>query len=639
MNGFGDGENTLEDNPFANPFASSNSNSSNPWGSSYQDQFNDDFDSQAAFGGEGSTPFGREPSDSQDEPAEVPDTPVTAETPSKEPAEVDIKSDPLDSVALAKSDDEEEEALESAKSPGFREAGGDFSQTATIRPSAPEEYDPPRHSPSPPRIATPPLAAPAPTHTTSASVDQGWGNPLDRQPQSFNDSPYANLALGGETSTSGWHPHEESATWSNEPRTFSRFPTDDGTEDSDDDRPIGEILKKSPPVGSASSPKKGTSEPQPSFTISVDDPQKVGDPIRSFTMYTVHTKTTSTLYQKSAFSVLRRYSDFLWLYEILSLNNPGVVVPPVPEKNPFGRFDQAFVKQRRLALEKCVQKIANHPVLCHDADLRLFLESDTFALDIKSRKAEVANEKGGLIASIGQAVAGPKFYETDEWFDKQKFYLDSLESQLRGLVKSIELVAKHRSELAQATAEFAKSVSELSSSDVGRELSQSLAGLADVEESARDLQLIQSDQDMSTLMATADEYARLINSVRLAFTSRIRTYHAWRNSESEANRVKQSQERNRSQGRIPPERVSWSLSQIAEAERRALESKREFEDVSKLTKKEVARFERERIEDFKNTLHAFLEGMITRQKELIQCWENYQQMLLKKVGGGRGLPG
>lgn len=31
-----------------------------------------------------------------------------------------------------------------------------------------------------------------------------------------------------------------------------------------------------------------------------------------------------------------------------------------------------------------------------------------------------------------------------KWFDRQKIYLDSLESQLRGLAKAIELVAKHR---------------------------------------------------------------------------------------------------------------------------------------------------------------------------------------------------
>lgn len=93
-------------------------------------------------------------------------------------------------------------------------------------------------------------------------------------------------------------------------------------------------------------------------------------------------QTSSPLFSKATFSVLRRYSDFLWLYETLSMNNPGVVVPPVPEKSPFGRFDEQFIQQRRLALEKCIQKIANHPVLCKDPDLKFFLESDNFALDV-----------------------------------------------------------------------------------------------------------------------------------------------------------------------------------------------------------------------------------------------------------------
>jgi len=88
------------------------------------------------------------------------------------------------------------------------------------------------------------------------------------------------------------------------------------------------------------------------------------------------------MFSQTSFSVLRRYSDFLWLYETLSSNNPGVVVPPVPEKSPFGRFDDQFVRQRRTALENCINKIANHPVLCKDADLKLFLESDTFSLDV-----------------------------------------------------------------------------------------------------------------------------------------------------------------------------------------------------------------------------------------------------------------
>jgi sorting nexin-1/2 len=51
---------------------------------------------------------------------------------------------------------------------------------------------------------------------------------------------------------------------------------------------------------------------------------------------------------------------------------------------------------------------------------------------------------------------------------------------------------------------------------VGKQLSHSLAGLAEVQRKAQDLQAAQADQDMATLMATAEEYSRLISSVRVS---------------------------------------------------------------------------------------------------------------------------
>jgi sorting nexin-1/2 len=55
--------------------------------------------------------------------------------------------------------------------------------------------------------------------------------------------------------------------------------------------------------------------------------------------------------------------------------------------------------------------------------------------------------------------------------------------------------------------------------------------------------------------------------------------------------------------------------------------------VSRLVKTEVARFEQERIEDFKKSLEQLLDGMITRQKQTIQARESFQQLLLKKLPG------
>ena len=57
-------------------------------------------------------------------------------------------------------------------------------------------------------------------------------------------------------------------------------------------------------------------------------------------------------------------------------------------------------------------------------------------------------------------------------------------------------------EVAVASGEFAQTVSDLSAADVGKQLSQSLAGLTDVQRKVQDVQNVQSEQDIATLMAT-----------------------------------------------------------------------------------------------------------------------------------------
>ncbi len=68
-----------------------------------------------------------------------------------------------------------------------------------------------------------------------------------------------------------------------------------------------------------------------------------------------------------------------------------------------------------------------------------------------------------------------------------------------------------------------------------------------------------------------------------------------------------------------------SASQLAEgsqAERRARDAATEFDTISRLVKSEFARFERERIDEFRDMLQAHLDGMIARQKELIAAWRS-----------------
>ncbi|TFY66263.1 hypothetical protein EVG20_g4834 [Dentipellis fragilis] len=671
----------LEENPFDDPFAKPRSGSPDPWASTFLQT------SAAPHHDFGASAF-------EDVASTTP--PAEDLSYSAEPSVPDF--DPLDSANANLSDEEEsvKPTVISPKSSGFRESieesepakpSSGFREGVDKEEPAADEHKPPLPPPQertptpPPRALSPPqtpssstattepeapksLEAPSPpptntrfpqTHTPRASSSSfasprsSLPAPLDSQRSVISPldqptvpaSPFASLALGGESFGGGWDGTQSSfVNTGHMPISSSKGWQDEDEDDDDDDKP----LRPRPITSEPTSPKQAKAPKtengiQPTFVITVDDPQKVGDPIRGYTMYTVHTRTTSPTYSKSQFSVLRRYSDFLWLYETLSANNPGVVVPPVPEKNPFGRFDDQFVQQRRMALETCIMKIANHPVLMKDADLKLFLESDTFSLDIKHRKAEIAQERGsgGLMYNLGLAGLTQTYVETDEWFDRQKSYLDTMETQLRSLVKAIEVVSKHRrgaaqfAELSASIGEFAQTIQDLVASDVGRSLQQSLSGLAEVERNAQDLESEQSQQDMVTILSTADEYARLINSVRMAFSSRIRLYHVWEKADADRRRVKTEHERNRSQGRIQPDRIGHTMSQIADAERRALDAKQDFDNTSKLVKAELARFEKERIEDFKKSLEKFLDGMIAGQKALIAARENFQQELLKKV--------
>lgn len=64
-----------------------------------------------------------------------------------------------------------------------------------------------------------------------------------------------------------------------------------------------------------------------------------------------------------------------------------------------------------------LNKTAAHPTLQQDGDLKMFLESDSFNVDIKhkERKEPALAESKGLFSGIGISVgSGGKFVEQDE---------------------------------------------------------------------------------------------------------------------------------------------------------------------------------------------------------------------------------
>ncbi|KAI8713404.1 PX domain-containing protein [Fusarium sp. LHS14.1] len=369
---------------------------------------------------------------------------------------------------------------------------------------------------------------------------------------------------------------------------------------------------------------------KPSFQITVGDPHKVGDLTSSHIVYSVRTKTTSKGYKQPEFEVKRRYRDFLWLYNTLHGNNPGIVVPPPPEKQAVGRFDSNFVESRRAALEKMLNKIAIHATLQHDPDLKLFLESEAFNVDVKhkERREPIPTESKGMFGSLGINVGGGnKFVEQDEWFHDRKVYLDALENQLKGLLKAMETMVGQRKMMAEAAGDFSASLHALSTVELSPSLSGPLDALSELQLTIRDVYDRQAQQDVLTFGIIIEEYIRLIGSVKQAFGQRQKAFYSWHAAESELQKKKSTQDKLLRQGKSQQDRLNQMGAEVGESERKVHQARLLFEDMGRLMRSELDRFEREKVEDFKSGVETFLESAVEAQKELIEKWETFLMQL------------
>lgn len=392
--------------------------------------------------------------------------------------------------------------------------------------------------------------------------------------------------------------------------------------------------------------KENEEKAKDNFTISVGDPIKVGDITSAHTVYTVHTNTTSKNYSKPEFSVTRRYRDFRWIYHALEHNNPGYIIPPPPEKQAMGRFNEDFVEARRAALETMLNKIGSHPELQKDGDFQLFLESEHFANESKHKNMNIdddhynhqsSSNSKGFMSSIGGAFSfSSKYVETSDWFIEKKNYLDNLESQLKSLAKSLDIVVTQRRELAESVGELGNALESVSSVEISRSLTELLENFSTAQSRIRDLYNRQCMQDVLSLATTLDEYIRIISSIRSVFLQRQKAFSNVQSAEQELNKKRQSLDKLHRQGRTLQDKIHQLSTEVDDQEKRVGDLRTVFEDISKTIMKEFDRFEHGKIRDFRNSVELFLENAIESQKEAIEIWETFYK--LAGFGGGKGVP-
>lgn len=99
--------------------------------------------------------------------------------------------------------------------------------------------------------------------------------------------------------------------------------------------------------------------------------------------------------------VYRRYKHFAWMHRIMQKTYPSLCLPPLPNRQVQGRFEQEFIDSRQHALERYLRRLAAHPVLCKSKVFTLFMQC-----------TEPAQWKAGKRLAERDAAKGPNFLNT-----------------------------------------------------------------------------------------------------------------------------------------------------------------------------------------------------------------------------------
>jgi sorting nexin-1/2 len=385
-------------------------------------------------------------------------------------------------------------------------------------------------------------------------------------------------------------------------------------------------------------------EPTPVFSddgkfiyVTIGDAQKVGDGMNAFMTFKVTTKTNLTYFKASVFSVSRRFSDFLGLYEKLMEKHIqfGRIVPPPPEKNMSGmtkvkmgkeetQAGSEFLKRRRAALERFVNRCLDHNNLRNDPDMRDFLEreelpkaSHTSALSSKSIMKKLNFAVDTAIAKAPTRIP----MEQDQWYDMKQVQVENLETQLKKLVTNIEGLVVARQDLSSFNATFAKSVAMLGNTEEHLVLSRALSQLSEVQEKIEHLQQEQSANDFNLFCELMRDYVGLLRAVKEAFNQRARMWQAWQSSENTLLKKRETEGRLQLSGRT--DKIPAVKAEIQQWTDRVAVTKQEFDNISENLKKEMVVFEEKRIAEFKEKLIKYLESLLNTQQTLVKHWEGY----------------
>jgi sorting nexin-1/2 len=369
------------------------------------------------------------------------------------------------------------------------------------------------------------------------------------------------------------------------------------------------------------------------------------------------TNNPDDVFQNAGYSaVLRRYSDFLWLFERLHKEKSGAIIPPLPEKQAVARFSATFIEERRCNLERFLRRIAVHPELYDAACLDTFLRADD--LTFHATKNAKGQNAENMMMSIAYPSANPTlslapapkkdgikkwFAETktsisgelvrspdDDLFLEIERYIDGLEKQMKNVSTQATNLVKKGKEIANGLFEFGLAFNILGQSEADN-LGNALTKMGAAADELSGVSMEHAEKEMIEFEEPLRDYLKTIYAVKLALQRRHEKRLTYTTCLSEVN----AKRANFAKLRATPgaEAKAYGAEMSLKRGEAAAEAARDgFATVSQRVLREVDRFKREKGDDMKRVVLDYITAQIEYNKKMENVWANLLPEMEKQIG-------
>eukprot|EP00934_Nitzschia_sp_Nitz4_P008621 Nitzschia sp. Nitz4//scaffold54_size114964//78474//80204//NITZ4_003859-RA/size114964-augustus-gene-0.8-mRNA-1//1//CDS//3329554375//8611//frame0 len=378
--------------------------------------------------------------------------------------------------------------------------------------------------------------------------------------------------------------------------------------------------------------------------ITVSDPVQHTEGMNKYTSYRVDVRAPgSDMATTQAFSaVLRRYSDFLWLHDKLHVERAGAIVPPLPEKQPVGRFSPAFVEARRRELERFLRRVAIHPELQGCTCLDTFLRADDVTFQAaKHSKANVVLQQSTMMPNSPmppQVVSPPKkegfkrwFAETktsisgdlvrspdDQLFEEIQRYVHGLDTQMKNVSTQASGLVRKGKEMANGLFEFGLAFNLLGQSEADA-LGEALCKLGETADRLSVLSAEHASQEAMQFEDPLVDTIKMIHAVKLALQKRHEKRLSYSTCLQEVESKQSQLAKLRAQMGMEAKAYATEMS-LRRAQEMAEVARDDFLTVSQRVLREVDRFKRESTEDMRRTVLEYIQLQVEYNKRMEQIW-------------------